>query len=190
MADTTAPAKKRGQRIMSQAQLDAMFALERKVMDLRTTGKSFHMINKELKIQNSHQVFKRAIDRDDNIQYRRAEAIRLEEARLDALQEGIWGRAMGGDPRAVEVALKVLERRARMLGLDFADLISGKLIEVEQAKVALMATALTETFRELNLPVAQQKEATTLMFKKIRELSAEKMNTVDGQVVSDHSDLL
>ncbi len=53
---------------MSQAQLEAMFEREQKILDLRTTGKSFTEINRELGIKNSYIVFQRAIARDANIE--------------------------------------------------------------------------------------------------------------------------
>lgn len=44
----------------------------------------------------------------------------LELARLDVLQRAIWPEAMEGSPRAIETALKILDRRAKLLGLDSA----------------------------------------------------------------------
>jgi hypothetical protein len=38
--------------------------------------------------------------------------------RLDRLQAAVWTKALGGDPRVVETVLKILERRAKLLGLD------------------------------------------------------------------------
>jgi hypothetical protein len=42
----------------------------------------------------------------------------LEIERLDALLEGLWEKASNGDERAVNSALKIMERRSRLLGLD------------------------------------------------------------------------
>lgn len=42
----------------------------------------------------------------------------LELSRLDTLQQAIWPKAMSGDPRAIEASLKILDRRAKLLGLD------------------------------------------------------------------------
>src|SRR5204862_542339 len=120
----------REQRRGGPAQVAAMKAREKTVMEERIKGKSFYKIEREHGIHNPDRVFQRAIAREENEGFRRAEAIRLEELRLDELQEGIWPAALAGNARAVEVALKVLERRARMGGLDFADMISGQLVEV------------------------------------------------------------
>ena len=42
----------------------------------------------------------------------------LEQVRLDALQFALWARAEQGDLVAVDCVLKIMERRARLLGLD------------------------------------------------------------------------
>ena len=42
----------------------------------------------------------------------------LELARLDDLTLNVWPRARAGDDRAIVVVLRLMERRARLLGLD------------------------------------------------------------------------
>ncbi len=46
---------------------------------------------------------------------------RLEQERLDALQAGVWERALAGDPTAVRAALRIIESRCRLLGLQVGD---------------------------------------------------------------------
>lgn len=41
----------------------------------------------------------------------------LEVARLDALQASLWDNAQGGDARAANTILKLIDRRCRLLGL-------------------------------------------------------------------------
>ena len=41
-----------------------------------------------------------------------------ELSRLDRLQQGVWTAAISGDPRSAEVALKIIDRRCKLLGLD------------------------------------------------------------------------
>lgn len=98
----------------------------------------------------------------------RQEAIRLEAERMDALQEGIWDKAVNGDARAVEVCLKVLERRSRMFGLDFQDMISSKQVEIEQARVQVMATALTQAFSVVSLSEDDRHRITAAFFSELR----------------------
>ena len=52
-------------------------------------------------------VWKRAIKRPENQLLARQVQIQLEALRLDAMNEAIWPRAMAGEPRAVEVAIKM-----------------------------------------------------------------------------------
>jgi hypothetical protein len=42
----------------------------------------------------------------------------LELVRLDQLLQGVWVAAVEGNPGAVALALRILERRAKLLGLD------------------------------------------------------------------------
>jgi hypothetical protein len=44
----------------------------------------------------------------------------LESARLDRLQVGVWTKALAGDVRAVDAVLRIMTRRAKLLGLDGA----------------------------------------------------------------------
>lgn len=56
------------------------------------------------------------------LQARTVEAVdelrELEVGRLDALQEGLWERALGGEQRAVDSVLRIITARVRLLGLD------------------------------------------------------------------------
>lgn len=45
----------------------------------------------------------------------------MELDRLDSLQAAVWTDAMNGDAKAVDAALKVIDRRARLMGLDAQD---------------------------------------------------------------------
>lgn len=40
----------------------------------------------------------------------------LELTRLDALQVGLWDRAVSGDVKAVNAVLRIIEQRSRLLG--------------------------------------------------------------------------
>lgn len=66
----------------------------------------------------------------------------LELAKLDALQRAIWPAATGGDPRAIEAALKILDRRARMLGLDSAIKLEVLTIDALDAQIQRLESEL------------------------------------------------
>lgn len=42
----------------------------------------------------------------------------MEEKRLDRMLAGVWSRAKAGDDAAVDRVIKIMERRAKLLGLD------------------------------------------------------------------------
>ena len=169
------------QRVLSAEQEEKMLREERLVLEQRTRGLSFYRIEKEFGVSNAARTFRRALARDENVEFQRKEALRLEEERLDRLQDGLWDRALSGEPRAVEVVLKVLERRARLLGLDFADTINGRLVEIEQAKTEVLARALVEVLRGLGLPPEQEQAATAQLFERVRALSPQ--TAVPGEIV-------
>lgn len=54
----------------------------------------------------------------ENVSEPNAEMRALELARLDALHAALWPAAMGGDLPSVDRVLKLMERRAKILGLD------------------------------------------------------------------------
>jgi len=47
--------------------------------------------------------------------------LQLELERLDAMQAAIWDDAMNGHLGAIDRVLKIMERRAKLLGLDQLD---------------------------------------------------------------------
>lgn len=90
-------------------------------LKLRTAGASLRDIATALRV--GERTVRRDLDAAlatlSTEQQRAAEALRaLEAERLDRLQLGHWKRAIGGDVAAANVVLKIMERRARLLGLD------------------------------------------------------------------------
>lgn len=61
----------------------------------------------------------RALEANVAEQNHNADVLRQEELqRLDRLQAGVWAAAAGGDTKAVDTALKIIDRRCKLLGLD------------------------------------------------------------------------
>lgn len=101
-------------------------AAERKrlAFELRKAGASYEEIGRSLGCSKQaahamvHKTLAELRARTDEI----AEDVRsMELHRLDALLKGLWPAASKGAPIPVEKALKVMERRARMLGLDMPE---------------------------------------------------------------------
>lgn len=62
--------------------------------------------------------------------------------RLDRLQAAVWPQAIKGDPRSAEVALKVIDRRIRLEGLDAPMRVSVE-AETLGAEILEMISGLT-----------------------------------------------
>lgn len=89
---------------------------------LRVAGKSWWDISEELRITEEAastlvaERIRAAAQLVDEGSRRTLLATELD--RLDALQAAVWPQAMAGETKSVEAALKVIDRRARLLGLD------------------------------------------------------------------------
>lgn len=87
-------------------------------LDLRVAGASYRQIAATLKmsLSTAHRLCQRALQeaKSDEV----AEARTAELMRLDRLLMAVWPRASGGDMDAVDRALRVMDRRAKLLGLD------------------------------------------------------------------------
>jgi hypothetical protein len=93
----------------------------RKAVELRRAGLSFRQIAKELGMSKSgcYKAVQRALtdiqkELDDSATLLCAQ----ESDRLDTLQVNVWSQALKGDVKAIDRVLRIMERRARLLGLD------------------------------------------------------------------------
>lgn len=91
----------------------------RQALELRKAGVSITVIAQQLGYTNASGAYK-AVERAILAVLREpAEAvIELELARLDEMLFSIWPRVRAGDVLAVDRALRIMERRAKYLGLD------------------------------------------------------------------------
>lgn len=90
-----------------------------KALELRKRGLTFLDIAEELGYkspQAAHDAVKRALDR---LTSEPAEQVRaLEAARLDDMFRIQYAKILEGDTTAIPPALKIMERRAKMMGID------------------------------------------------------------------------
>jgi len=91
-----------------------------KALELRVEGRSFRQIALELKYRGpsgAHKAVDAALER--TIREPADEVRQLELERLDRLQIMPWKQAtVIGDPKAIASVIKIMERRAKLLGLD------------------------------------------------------------------------
>ena len=100
-----------------------MRAKEREVeaLNLRKSGATYDQIGKALGIttQGAYRAIIRSLNRLNEQNRESADELRrLEVERLDRMLAAIWGQVLNGNQGAVDRAIKIGERRAKLLGLD------------------------------------------------------------------------
>ncbi len=91
-------------------------------VELAVGGQTYDEIAREVGYANrgtAYRVVQQALSQ--RVEEGVDELRRLEQDRLDALQAGVWERALAGDVAAVRTALRILESRCRLLGLHVDD---------------------------------------------------------------------
>ena len=118
------------------AQLDR----ELKVLELRRAGLTWQRIAEEVGYADhsgAYMAYKRAMKR---VLQQPAEELRNAELdRLDRLQLAIWQKAMRGETNAIGTVLRIMERRARLLGLDAPQKIQAEVMNYDAGSGSLDA---------------------------------------------------
>ncbi len=125
-----------------------------KVYELRIQGFTFDQIATEVGFNGpsgAWQAYERI--KNEMIFESVDEARKLELMRLDELQFSLWDRAINGDLPAANCVLKVMDRRAKLLGLDKPEKVevnkwdfTGEDIEGEVQKIVTMMNEREEQF--------------------------------------------
>lgn len=136
-----------------QAEIDAR-KREVRVFELRIQGFTFEQIASEVGYQGASgawQAYKRV--RETLIFESVEDARQLELMRLDEMMFALWGRAIGGDLPAASCVLKIMDRRAKLLGLDKPEKIEvnkwdfdGANLDAEVQKLVIMMNEREEEF--------------------------------------------
>jgi hypothetical protein len=95
------------------------------ILNKRFSGQSLRQIGEAEGVtpQAVSQLIQRALGQMP--QQSVAEIRALEAGRLDELQNAVWPQAKAGDTQAVNCVLSIMQRRARLLGLDLRPAIYG-----------------------------------------------------------------
>lgn len=125
---STAVALKRTRKAIADAEdRERQAKLAKRAHQLRTEGATWWEIAETLKITEeaasslvSDRIRAAAALVDEGS---KRQILTMELDRLDALQRAIWATALTGDTRAIETALKIMNQRSKLLGLD--DAMSG-----------------------------------------------------------------
>jgi hypothetical protein len=94
---------------------------EAAAFEMRKRGVAYAQIGKALKVtpQGAHAMVTRTLKRIEARLTESVETVRaIEVQRLDSLLFALWPEAQRGVVRAVEGVLRIMERRAKLLGLD------------------------------------------------------------------------
>ena len=93
-----------------------------KALEMRRSGKTWWQIAETLKISERYaaNLVHKALEEAANLVDHGAkqQLLALEVDRLDNLQQAVWQDAIGGDLKAVETALRIIQTRSKVLGLD------------------------------------------------------------------------
>jgi hypothetical protein len=95
--------------------------LQRKALELRRMGKGYREIGAALGIGRSqaHRLVEAGLeDVKEQIDAEASELKAVELSRLDGMLSGLWADARSGNFAAVDRVLRIMERRAKLLGLD------------------------------------------------------------------------
>jgi len=88
-------------------------------LELRKAGVTYEVIATQLGYANASGARKAVVSAlKATLREPAAELRELELARLDAMLLPLWRPVQAGDEKAVDRALRIMERRARLLGLD------------------------------------------------------------------------
>jgi DNA-binding transcriptional MerR regulator len=88
-------------------------------LEMRKAGASFEQIRVALAYSDKGSAYRSVMGLLTKQTDEAAEPLRrLEVERCDKLQLAVWQDAVGGDLKAVDTVLRIMERRARLLGLD------------------------------------------------------------------------
>jgi ribosomal protein S28E/S33 len=97
------------------------------------------------------------------------EELATQKMLMQALEEGI----RSGSWKHVETALKITERRARVVGLDHTDRMDQARVQIEAAQLDMISRALERVMDVLELSETQRELATETLILELEEKDIE-----------------
>jgi DNA-binding CsgD family transcriptional regulator len=119
---------RKGGRPKGKAPTAELIAKEQEVLKLRRGGLTWDLIAERvgLSISGAYTAYERSLKR---VVAEDVNAIRqIESERLDLAQSAIWGKVLQGDNPSVANLLRIMERRAKLFGLDQPTRIQAEVI--------------------------------------------------------------
>jgi len=149
--------EKKRLKIVTSEEADLDFKQrDARVFELRIQGHTFDQIAGEVGYSGpsgAWQAYQRI--KSETIFESIDEARQLELMRLDEMQLAVWDRAINGDLPAAHCVLKIMDRRAKLLGLDKPEKVevnrwdfSGEDLDAEVQRIATMINEREDQFME------------------------------------------
>lgn len=117
-------------------------------LELRAMGMTYEVIAERLKYssrQHAHRDIQTALE--DLVDAPAKELLAEELSRLERLLQGVWADARKGDAAKVGVVLRILEARAKYLGLYAPDRVSAEVSINDPASVAESILAIAKSLK-------------------------------------------
>lgn len=140
------PTKQQRGRGPKNGNVATLTAKQAKALELALAGASYEQIAKACGYQHrssAMRIVRDLIKKWAPIDSSDAEALRdTELARLDRLQAAHWTKALKGDYRSTEMILRIMRRRAQLVGLDAALKIDAQLSDALDSQIEELVTRL------------------------------------------------
>lgn len=149
-----------------------------KAVELRKAGSSYPEIAAALGYANKASAYKAVVSvlaRMD--QESGAEVLNLELARLDTMQRVLAPKVLAGSTEAIHASLRIMDRRAKYLGLDHSEAKTAAAVEAMAvaytAQVGWLQTAMVAILERLELTPEQQAAAPVIIAGYLEENAAD-----------------
>lgn len=150
-------------------------AKELDVVRLVREGKSFREVEAAVGYTvgsgAAHKAYMRAIARAYTPPV--AELRAAQDARIQEALMMVFPKVLGGDLAAMREWLKLEERLARLWGLDHADGIAERLVQIEADKLRLIAVAFGRVLDRMGLSDEQKSTARAALIEELRVIAAD-----------------
>jgi hypothetical protein len=143
---------------MTPSKAQAVIIAERrsKAVQLRLAGVDYERIAQQLEYKSRQQaredVHRAYVQATAEVRESVEELRNQDLERLARLQAAFWGAALQGDPKAGEMILKILARRAKLMGMDSA-------LKVEITTIDQIDAEIQQLREKLALPPAPEMKA-------------------------------
>jgi hypothetical protein len=132
-----------------------------RALELRKAGATYEQIAQQLGYAHKGKAYEAVTAAMREVTREGAEEVlNLELARLDALTVALWPKARQGSGPAVDRVLKVMERRAKLLGLDYNEArmadVAEREVALAEAQGALVAAVIERILARLGLTEEQE----------------------------------